>query len=456
MKTLFLALAITLSLLPAHTKTAVQFLQDAGAPIAAPGHTLDPLTWSLGGQFGEALQQELSRWGYAVFIDGAKVLTPTSSSYRLAQWAKAHDAPVFCYLTRPSLDCPELVPESIWCHDAAGARLPRFKPYLRDTEYAALAELSLPNLRNVVASGARLGMVIYAGEDEITTPDHGAAVWKSDPTVAAAIAKQLPGDLINFYGSAKGRQVAAVLAAVQHTTSAPLVYYGTGITTAGWYNERQQIGSGWTYRHLRWGSSRPSFELYYSAAGNGTFTSTPRNLLRCATNVAGQLDGRLAYHWINGGQFDNPLNNAPDDLFRGYLRCCYTLGMTGVAHGYCKTPPGGFNNDLGATVPNWLRQMMTIAQVHAEFSYLEDYLRTGELLYGDTWHVWNANGIQPSYEFTTGDPTAHVIARQKPDGKTLICAWVADGLNRPVTVTIPKLGTITITATREAALYQLP
>lgn len=313
------------------------------------------------------------------------------------------------------------------------------KPTLSPGDVAALAALSMPPLAAILATGARIGVIVDAGEDGTPVPDRGGPYWRQDPTVARALEKQLPGDLVNFYGSAKGAQLRARTLAAQRIVgdAVPIIPYVSANATQGWYNERQQVGTCWQDRHLRWWGTHASGELYYKASGNGIYTSEPRNLARCATNLAAQAMGRPQCHYVNGGQsLTDPTRNAPIRLYRGFLRWTFILGCLGWIHGYCTTPAGGFNRDFGTEPPNWLLQQVTMAEERAFLTKYLPFLTDGTLLDGDGDHAWQANGAHPSYECFTGDPTAHVAARRHRDGRVLVCAWSADGVSHQVTVTI--------------------
>jgi hypothetical protein len=66
--------------------------------------------------------------------------------------------------------------------------------------------------------------------------------------------------------------------------------------------------------------------------------------------------------------------------YMGFLKCCYTAGMIGAVAGYFAYPKRGFGEDLGDEMPHWLKQMMALSYVQALFSYLDDFLRSGDLL----------------------------------------------------------------------------
>ena len=160
----------------------------------------------------------------------------------------------------------------------------------------------------------------------------------------------------------------------------------------------------------------------------------------------------MCYDWLTAGWGDGQIS--ADDRYLGYLKCLYTAGMVGGAAGYFTYPTGGFGADLGATAPDWLRQITLLSQAHALFSHVEDFLRNGDLLPGPNMHAWSKD--LPAYEFPTGDLTARVLARKsRSRAEWLLCAWAAGGTDRPVTVTIPTLGPVTLQARVCGALYRV-
>ena len=102
--------------------------------------------------------------------------------------------------------------------------------------------------------------------------------------------------------------------------------------------------------------------------------------------------------------------------------------------------------------PHWLQQLTALAQVHATFSHLEDFLRNGDLLPGPARHRISKDS--PAFEFPTGDKNARVLARKhRQRTEWLITAWVAEGDAREVAVQIPDLGEVKLQARPDGAVY---
>ena len=166
----------------------------------------------------------------------------------------------------------------------------------------------------------------------------------------------------------------------------------------------------------------------------------------------------LSYNWVCGGwPRDKMADNGLGDIARwmGFLKCYYTAGMVGANVGYYDYPPGGFAAKFAAdNPPHWLRQLAAAAQVHALFSHLEPFLREGDLLPGPNMHRWSKT--QPAYEFPTGDAGTRVLARKlRGKAEWLITAWAADGQDREVKVTLPKLAEVTLLARVCGSVYHV-
>jgi hypothetical protein len=236
------------------------------------------------------------------------------------------------------------------------------------------------------------------------------------------------------------------------------IYYTAGGGThrnliAGW----QDWCYGWEW--MKDVSDLPSDEAYYRHFNDGW--TGAKDILTLALNAAAReiADGKLlSYNWLCAGW---PRNNLKDDgglgdltRYTGFLKCYYTAGMAGGNAGYYDFPKGGFGVRFPADQPpHWLRQMAALARVHALFSFLEDYLRKGDLLPGPNKHRWSKEIA--AFEFPTGDEGTRVLVRklrEKPGW--LITAWAADGRDRDVKVTVPDLGEVALTARADGSVYR--
>ncbi|MEI8012433.1 MAG: dockerin type I repeat-containing protein, partial [Candidatus Omnitrophota bacterium] len=136
------------------------------------------------------------------------------------------------------------------------------------------------------------------------------------------------------------------------------------------------------------------------------------------------------------------INRPPEMSASAYDQIWYILQL-----------PNGFDAQFDKNQPpHWVQQIEALGYVHAQFSYLEDMLRQGDLLPGEDGHVLNLN--RPAYEFRTGYKETRVLARKKQAQKRwLISAWAADGVTRTVEVTIPGFGQVSVVARPAGSLY---
>ncbi|MDQ2733105.1 MAG: hypothetical protein M3Y56_15740, partial [Armatimonadota bacterium] len=144
---------------------------------------------------------------------------------------------------------------------------------------------------------------------------------------------------------------------------------------------------------------------------------------------------------------------SPMNLYTGFLKCIFTAGTLGGNAGYYAFPGGGFDGTFPADKPKYyLPQMTTLSQVQALFSYLESDVKNSDLMPGPNKHAKSTD--QPAYEFPTGAANVRVLARKdRRQNKWLVTAWASDGVDRPVKVTIPVLGEITLLARSAGSVY---
>ena len=155
--------------------------------------------------------------------------------------------------------------------------------------------------------------------------------------------------------------------------------------------------------------------------------------------------------------------------YTGFLKCLYTAGSVGAAEGYFYDPDSNPTNEYGTVFgtgwdatfptnvpPNWLLQIMALSHVHALFSHLANVLTNGDLLSGPQAHRYSLD--QPAYELTNtaGLLNDRVLARKlRGTNYWIVTAWAADGTNQNVTVNIPTIGALTVSAVSSGSVYQV-
>ena len=96
--------------------------------------------------------------------------------------------------------------------------------------------------------------------------------------------------------------------------------------------------------------------------------------------------------------------------------------------------------------------MMDLGHVQALYSHVDEFLREGDLLPGPHRHGRDAN--LPAYEFAPpGEGTRVFVRRHRKRDAWLISAWAAAGDERAVTVDVPDLGQVTVTARPAGGVY---
>ncbi len=466
--TLLLLLGLAM---PAWTTTAAQLLGSVPAPNFRAGNTLPRLTqaaWNLDYDTCVALADQ---WGYGLIFQGSAgdLDDPTSLSSQLCALSanNPQQYPLAVMVPRPFQDVGFLntLPASAWSTMPYGQyTLEILSPLCPDSAYQSAGTIVSDYLATIQQQ-APINMLINAGEDGLTVMGKSLGVWTQDPAILATLGPNpTEADWDHLISGAKANgeliiQQAALAAAP--TTNLYEFYTTDGDPSRG---ESGMSPSGvpdnswiwcWEYANMRPVSSVPSTQMYYNLVNSGWTGSYPA-LTVYLNSVAQQLTfgDALCYNWVNAGSTPPPSANDSDDAhYIGMLKCMYTAGMIGGTAVYYNYPANGFTGDQGTTAPPWLQQMEDLAQVHALFTHLEKYLRSGSLLPGPDNNIWSTD--LPAYEFPTGDATARVLARQlNGQSEWLICAWAEDGANRDVSVTIPILGTVTVLARATGSVYR--
>lgn len=470
--------------------TALQFLQALTAPRFRAGHTLLPLTDWLTLTPGLDRDAGVARlaWGYAIncSVEPATNLNNLANPIRQnLDYAAAHpDVPVQANLYRPLgyASYQATLPASAWCTSpTTGDR--EFSPVAPQSVLDAAGAATAAQIARITALGVTPSILIHGAETGLKSYN-GMGSTLNDPTVLAWLNRegesiytdrtQAPGTLwARILSEAKARENAPqVDLAMQQAPGAPCVYYTSmdpweGLNSTKW-------SDAFNWRYLRRVTNYAGPELYYGnnqqdTHPNGEWVwgkySYAADLLTLATNCIGQAlrtGQSLMYPFVSGGwDTSNPVYISDDQRWEGFLKALYTLGCLGVCYGYFKTDGTVYTGDLGANKPVWLRHMLIVGKVHARMSYLEEYLRGGDLLEGDLG-AHNFGDNQPAYEFaaytpgtTTRDTTVRVVARKlRGQRKYLACAWVSSGANRDVVVTLPDVGTVTLFARTTGSLVR--
>ena len=494
--------------------TPAQWLKRQPKPIFKPGHTLPRLT-RYASWFGSGTSVELTEnWHYALQIpnylnesEGFAKRTlsdPEYEGFKLVALTLSNPKkyPLAVVLSR---DEPVNPAPDTFLRDAEGKLIDGqqiYSPLTPQSTLDQMAELRARPLRalrkkvpiNIVLNGGEYGLGVWGFLKD--------SLWK-DPKVVAAQAKS-GLDWVSFISRAKKREMDTIAEAVRKAVPDRnlYVYYATGSPDRNRY---------WGWRD--WGgdpedgleaSDLPATEYYYKHFNSGYLSALypygDNDMLSRVLNSTGlQITHgkKYSYDWLSGGwgyeadpnapvadpvaaPADVPVvadtpkapstpqyqeGNAaalvdptaggvsPTNLYTGFLKCLFTSGTLGGNAGYYEVPGGGYDGTFPADKPkNYLPQMTSLSQVQALFSHLETDVRNSDLLPGPNKHAKSTD--QPAYEFPTNDANTRVLARKhKTLNKWLVTAWAADGVERPVKVTIPVLGKVTLLARAAGSVY---
>ena len=454
------ALLIKAASLPVKSVRPAAYLRSKAAPVFRQGHTLLPLTkWSW--DYSVDLTIEMSRWGYAPDFGEvspealARLADPDSREARLVEWTRNTPDAYGLSVNVPRIP-KERIPATAYVHDQAGGATDTWSPEAPDAVLAALAQKVDGYLLDLAAQ-APLAIVLNGGERFLGVPGHDRAKWKEDPRVVAAKGEL---DWSEYVSKRKAHQEQFFADAVRAVTDAPYIWYYAGGNQYRAQSESFWYDWDWDYKWMHPVPDYPNNSLYWGEFNTGWVADDKRNdLLSQALNAAGyamKFGKPLAYNWVCAG-WDRPkvADSGLGDIERyyGFLKSLYMVGMIGGVAGYFSYPEGGFDVAFRSDKPpHWLQQIEALAHVHAEFTYLEQFLRDGDLLPGPDTNEKNPD--QPAYEFYTGHANTRVLARRLRDlDEWLVSAWAADGVYRRVSVDIPELGRIDLEAYPAGSLY---
>jgi hypothetical protein len=437
-----------------------QYLKRLKAPKFKRGHTLPPLTrfgWTL--PF-EARVELADRWGYTLEWGthataqtvAAAIADPQSDAAKIIALAAAHPDryQLSVILSR---DLPD--PPAVWLHNDRGELVDGQKIWSPEAPVAALkaaGKLRADPLRQI-SQIAPIAVVLNGGEYGLGVPGNIVKSCAQDPQVLAAKGSR---DWVDYISDRKAYQESFITKAVRQIVPdrRMYVYYFTDS------NPHKDRYGGWNqwcydYKYMRSISDYPNSSTYFQEYNTGWTGDI--DLLTGVLNSIGQqikFGDPLSYNWVCNGWIRNKTPIFGElTRYLGFLKCYYTAGMIGGIAGYFDRPEHGFEATFPADrPPNWLQQLTALARVHGIFSHLENYLRHGDLLPGPDRHRWSKD--TPAYEFPTADPGIRVLARKdrhKPAWS--IVAWASAGSPRPVTVTIPQLGRISLLARPTGSIY---
>lgn len=472
-------------------KPATYLANYPNKPIFREGYTLPRLShWAWGQQVDTAIELT-GNWGYALEMGEASdslitnMLKPSTSQGKM--YAKALEDPEK-YPLQVNINRwivpTSAYPKEAFFTDANGSYVNGTKTFSTETPSSflrLLAEKKADPLRKI-DDIAHIAIILHGGESDLSVSGFGASAANQDPKAVAAKGTKSWNE---YFSEKKGYQEGLVAEAVRSAVpdrQAYIYYTGSPGYAGGW---------GFGDSEMRNVPDILSSEMYYNYGTNigytvqtnpdtGVITNNNDMLSQVLSSAGRQIEiGRpLSYNWVTGGWWGK-LGRL--DLYLGFLKSYYMAGNIGAVAGYFDYPrstpqtDGGFGVEgydgfdscmdpnipfvyenrtqpQPNSIPHWLTQMIQLSQAHGLFSYLEPFLRNGDLVEGP-----NKSPIvktRPAYEIPTGFNNTRVVARKlKNSDQWILSAWAADGITRDVTVNVPGLGTVTLNAVPTTHIY---
>lgn len=484
-------------------------------PALRTGNTLLPLTISSCAVSSDTRLELMKYWGYGGQVDEGtnygedKVfaeLRANPGKYP-AVFGQASLYGVFENINGQNPGYPVLPPET-YIRDAAGNIIlrggrPIVSPIAPDSSFVIVGNYVGRNARRLERDiGQKFTFVTNGGEYGLWLPGDNNPwdIWGVDPRVNDAMLAQglnprSNDDWFAFLSRNKARQERIIKETMYANLQLgrPVAY--------SWYQEswgtERGRWAGWPWYNFQWDkyldanrkptvSDYASPEMYYSFHNSGWSGVQPQQgipwdgLTLILRNAGGMrtLGQSLIFPWVSQGWDGGDSGGiSDDDLFIGAMKAIYTSGAIGAAVGYYTCDGAPFqamrvNNPVGTTVPTQVRGLINTAKVHALFTFLEPFLRNGDLLTGNGDHPFNSFDITtPAMEFNAvgevtppSDPSrpaswgirkARVLARKMRNAdRWLVTAWANTGSDRDIRVTIdPALGELTLRARRAGSVY---
>lgn len=468
------------------------------SPVFKPGHKLHYLSLYIYGfeqEYDLALDQA-DRWGYALnvgyvvdtdnVVTDSKLATPVTSKGKLLKKAVADPAKYPIAAAVGQVFPPANLAPGGYVKDSNGSITGEWSPAATPQAMATAVNYKMDALRKLKATGARIAVAQDGGETGVHVPGSAKALREADPAI---IADRGSLEWTDYISRRKADQHKLVFDAVK--TEIPdrqnYVYY----PCAG--NPYQNIpgvaDSNFDYQYMQTICDLPSGSVYFrdffsSTAGMGNPTIRDRayydQLTHWLAAVAEQISyGKpLSYCYVSAG-YNHELGGDESSFFlnlvsyKGFLKCMYASGMLGGIAGYfspdCAVQHPRYTSYSANNPPHWLLQQMLLGEIHARFSWLDEYIVNGDLLPGTAGLV---KPNLPSYEMGAYRkvgvtyqiiPNIRVLCRKlKTADKWLVVAWSPElDYNIPGADTsfvfrgIPSLGAIDLAAKGNGSIYTI-
>jgi hypothetical protein len=509
--------------IPTASATALDHLSNSLAPVHRQGHTLAPLAGMIEHHFPMA-RQLADRWGFGLQVavnPGFCEVNPGGDGGNLNQVLGAAVAsngryPLVVGMANilpgygnSSANWVGSAPASVWLRDLAGnllpnAERPRMSPVAPEAWVRGAARSHAECIGRITAaypaalitSGGEYGVDVagFAWCNLLIDPNVLAAAGfpvipgGSDPRDPSCFQNPAFSNGVRDYGILRllsrskmrhERIIREEVDARARWSSAGPQYslYGDAFGPErnrwnGWSSWMFYVEDGITAGGV---STMGSPEFYFGYTNQGwsgrNSLGDPQDIMTTMLNNAGgsiRAGRPLTYGWVSAGWGGGgPV--ADRERWMGFTKMLFTAGMVGAANGYFDYTDAYVNQVVrgaatGPTLPLWLWQYIDLGQAHGLFSYLDVYLRDGDLVRGSGNHPYRYGGDDsptvPWYGLTvTGNtnangPTAYALARKRRGADRWIVATFANvGSSRDIQVQLPGAGSLTLLTRPAGAVY---
>ena len=485
-----------------------QWLKNQPAPRSKPGHKLDHLTIYTSGNFQEYdLSLDLNqRWGYALnvgycndyerTIADAKLPTPVTTSGKLlrlaiddpAKYPVALATTQIWYRDEPYTQASKMLKEA-YLRDAAGNVIGDWSPEATPLAMSISIEFKCAPLVAMQALGINVTNIYDGGERGLhITGDTPNASFGLDPRVVAARGSE---DWVQYISRKKGEHLRLLYNRIKEIFPNRTNYVWYSACGSPFSAIPGARNYGYLYSEINNVHDLPSGSWYWrdtaiSSAGMGNPSITDRayfdvftHWMEAVEEQEVQYHQTASYNFVSAGTLNggNPAYFfLPIPSYKGFLKCMYATGQRGAVAGYFAddVDPRSANYPAfnPSTPPHWILQQMALGEVHARFTWLDEYILDGDLLPGVG--SGKIKSYLPPYEFTAnkkvGDfyapiPDIRVLVRKrKQQDKWLVVLWAAEQGTPLTAVTtspdklawvkdIPGLPPIEFTASGEGSIY---
>lgn len=478
------------------------WLKAQSAPITNPQTRRYLLSryWYGSSGHGELRKEHFERWGYCLDVSGnssgiglsaavasladAQLATPVTDNGKLLKLALSNpDKYRIGGWLGQGYPSPTDLPSG-YIQGSDGGNY--WNPLASDSAMQSVVDESLGGIKRLKQAGLKFAILYHGGESGLRVPELTDQLFGSIPEITTAKGARSWPDFISFR---KGLQTKKIYEEVK--TIAPerqvYVFYPADDRPYN-YIPGNDLYS-YDYQYMKDVTDIPSSSNYFYEFNNAiavrkTQPSIPySNYYDLATNTLNAISSQTYIHnqpysydfvcplgWykdstISKESIDPARLSHPTDA-TGYMKFSCMVGALGFVDGYfgadCNPEFGSYRAFDPTSPPPWMINTILVAEEHARFSYLDDYIFDGDLLPGNKLNTIKT--YAPSYEFiakkifkgfVARDLNTRILARKlKGSNKYLLFLWSIEAATHFTIVDfLPGLPVLELEARRKGSLY---